>query len=92
MPIAVNGERRFQASMTFWLGATQASNPYPVKSPGAWGSAAWAVDGTSRAAARPRVPAMTPSTGTRVGEGTRIGSAYRPEFTSVTQITSVTRA
>ena len=44
MPTAVNGERRFHASMTFWLGATQASNPYPVKSPGALGSAAAAVD------------------------------------------------
>ena len=76
MPIAEYGERRFQASMTFWLGATQASNPYPVKLPGACGSTAVdAVDGISSEAARARVPARTPPTVARVGEDTRIQPA-----------------
>ncbi len=31
MPIARKGERARQASMAFWVGAVQASKPWPVK-------------------------------------------------------------
>src|SRR5829696_4134767 len=78
MPTAVNGDRRFHASITDWLGATHVSKPWPVKSPGAGGAAAWAGEDIKKVAARPvTMPAIVSR---EVGEGTmRILRGYVSE-------------
>jgi hypothetical protein len=55
--------------MTVWLGATQASKPYPVKLPGAGGAAARAGEDVRNVAARPvTMPAIMSR---EVGEDTK---------------------